>query len=142
MILFRKDSRECIGGCEIKFDTTNAKGLKTMLRKNIIMLVSFVLLAVMLSLSVLASYGGSASASSSGASASAWSDVDADLLARARINSLIYYVNDTDEHIGTSASASVSASQLTNTYLYPPTDSYATAWVGDVEVDWDSWSAN
>ena len=110
-------------------------------RKNLSMTLVFVMVALLLSIAVAADAGGSASAHSTGASAYAWSDVEADLLARARITSLLYIANDTNEGMATSASASVSSSDLNRVDEYPPTASYATAWVGDYEYDWESWSS-
>ena len=110
-------------------------------RKNLSMTLVFVMVALLLSVAVAADAGGSANAHATGASAYAWSDVEADLLARARINSLLYIANDTNEGMATSASASISSSDLKRVDEYPPTASYATAWVGDYEYDWESWSS-
>ena len=105
-----------------------------MTRKNIAMIASFILMAMMLSLSAFAAY-----ADASGASAYVAVEEPADLLARARINSLLYYANDIDEGVQTVASASVSASDLTRVDKYPPTDSYATEWIGDTEIHFAYW---
>ena len=104
------------------------------MRKKFIMLLSFAMFAILLSLSI--SGASRAYASSTSASAYVSTDQPADLLARARINSLTDIANDTDTGIKTFASAYVSASQIYGN----PVQSYATAWIGNVEVAWDSWS--
>lgn len=116
-------------------------------RRNISSMFLFVMVALLLSMMVIASengalYGGRANATSKGASASAWNDEDISLLARARISNLIDTANATDEQTSTSVSASITSSALSRVDEYPPTDSYATAWVGPKEVEWDSWSAS
>ncbi len=107
-----------------------------MKRKNFLMIISFVLLAILFSLSVNA-YS-SVSASSSGASAYASNVYPIALYARATIHNLLDQVNVTDEGVKYYAAASVSASQLYDVGRYPPTSSYASAIVGENEI-WDSW---
>lgn len=108
-----------------------------MKRKNFMMIISFVLLAILFSLTVNASVY--AVASSSGANATAGNVYPIALYARATIHNLLDQVNVTDEGVKLYASASVSASQLYDVGRYPPTNSYAAATVGDTESISDSW---
>ena len=106
--------------------------------KNSKKVIASVLTVMLLSVSVCAVtvMEKSASASSTGASASVTTDKEADLLARARITSNTDMNNDTDSGLTKRVSASVSTSGLYGA----PTSSYATAWVGNDEVAFDSWS--
>ena len=113
------------------------RNIRHMKRKNFMMIISFVLLAILFSLSVNAYVN--VSASSSGASAVASSVYPIALYARATIHNLLDQVNVTDEGVKYNAAASVSASQLYDVGRYPPTNSYAAASVGNFEDIWDSW---
>ena len=106
--------------------------------KNSKKVIASVLTVMLLSISICAAtvVDKSASASSTGASASVVTNQEADLLVRARITSTTDMNNDTDSGFQKSAFASVSTSGLNGT----PTSSYATAWVGNDEVAFKSWS--
>ncbi len=103
-------------------------------RREIMSLLSIILVAILFSLSMFA-----ATATSTGASAYVTSAEPDDLLARARINSSLYWANQTDEGWQTVASASVSASDLPRVDIYPPVASYATEWIGVKEIDTVYW---
>jgi hypothetical protein len=132
LILFRKDSRECVGGSEMKYDTTNAKGLKVMRRKNITMLVSFVLLAVVLSLPVAAQ--AQAYANSSSVFAFATGDGTYYIAASCRISNLLDDDGGVQQGNITYAEASGYASNLYNVKYYPVTSSRAYAYDGNKEI--------
>ncbi len=112
----------------MKFDTTKVKGLKTMLRKNITILVLFVLLSVLLSFSVAAQ----AQAYATSSSAYAWATGDGSyyIYASASISNLL----DTDGGLQqgniTYAYASGYASNLYNVEYYPVTQSRAGSYDG------------
>ena len=108
-----------------------------MTRKSIAMIVSFVLLATLLSLAIYAdSYAG---AYSNTAFAGVSTTNPADLMARATISSAHYIASDGDELIGTHASGLVYDYFLPYYVEWPPTASYAAAYIGEDEVAGDSW---
>ena len=109
-----------------------------MLRKNTTMLVSFVLLATLLSLSVAAQ----AYANAGSSSASAWSTGNGilDIDASASISNLIDCVGGVQQGKITYASASGYASDLRDIEHLPATQSRAGYWDGHYEAS-DSWSA-
>ena len=108
-------------------------------KRSISMLLAFVVITLALSIATMAYEYHSASADASGASATVSVEFANDLLARASINSLLYSSEDGDSG-EYSASASVSASDLQRTDIYPPKNSYAKAWIGEREVEFKSWS--
>ncbi len=110
-------------------------------RRTMTMLVSFILLSMILSISALASpeRGGTAAASSTEATAETWSPVAESLLARARISSYSDTVNRTDERVTTNVTAAVYAYELSGSSVR---NSFATSWIGNDEVAWDYWSVS
>lgn len=108
-----------------------------MKNKSTMIAISFVLLAMLLSLSVYAA--SSATASSTGASASVSTSQASNLEANASINSRLYYASDTDSGIKTYAFASVSASELPDLINWPVENSRASAFIGNDLVAYDSW---
>ncbi len=114
-----------------KFDTINAKGLKTMLHKNIIILVSFVLLAVLLSFSVTASC--EAYANSSYAYALASGNGSVNISASATILNLISSDGEVEQGYVCYVEANAYSGHLVNLQLHPVLSSRAGAWNGYIE---------
>ena len=120
-------------------------------RNKILTFVSFLLVSVLLSTTLMAADGRSTDESSGDAFTLASSGIAfaevycseaADLLARANIRSLLYVENETVEGISRYACAEVVASNLTRVDEYPPIKSLATAWIGNNEVSYDYWNAD
>jgi hypothetical protein len=107
-----------------------------MQRKNITMLVSFVLLAVVLSLPVAAQAQAYANASS--VFAFATGDGSYYISASCRISNLLDDDGGVKEGNITYAEASGSASNLYNVEYYPVTSSRASAWDG-IDYAFKSW---
>lgn len=106
-------------------------------KKYLSTLVMSILLVSMLAFSV---YAASASASSTGAHSTVSTSSVSDLLADASMANLLGWANDSQEGDLTSAEAYVEYTMLENYSSYPATSSRASAWIGDNEVAFDSWS--
>ena len=106
-------------------------------RKTITTVISFVLIAGMLSLSIYATAG--AAASSSMATANVSITYDANLLARVSMGNIMSSKQNRDEGYKKSVGASIYATDVPNYPQYPINKSSAEAWIEDKIVASDDW---